>query len=371
MTELRVLHILAHLTRDQGGLLSTLQGYCSALARAGAFSTVATVGDGEDLEHAEVLRFAPGTPHRMAASPRLKTWLLENAARFDAVLAHGLWLSPTRYAFAAARAARKPFFLRPAGMLDPDALAHHPLRKTIRWWLGERGMVRKAQLLFSTHEDLERCAGHLRLDRASCHVLPNCVGESWFGIARKPQHPPLLLCLNRLHPRKGVREWAQALSLLRQKSVSFQAVHAGAEEDPQYAAECRAAGVSAGVRWEGVVGAKRVHEHLAQAAVVAHPTVGYENFGMVIAEATAAGVPVVASRRALLTPQLERAGLVEACEPTALEIAAAMERAMRAAPDRIQRAREYTREHFSEGAVGSALAALLSQRDQIMRDVGQ
>lgn len=360
MTEMRVLHVLARLTRDQGGLLSTLQGYCSALARSGARCTVAAVGEGENLEHAEVLHFAQGTPRRMAASPGLKTWLLENAARFDVVMAHGLWLSPTRYAFAAAKAAHKPFFLRPAGMLDPDALAHHPLRKTVRWWLGERGMVRRAQLLFSTQEDSERCAQHLRLDRERCHVVPNCVGESWFGIARMPQNPPLILCLNRLHPRKGVREWVQALTLLRHKGVKFQAVHAGAEEDAQYAAECRAASTSAGVRWEGVVSAPRVQEHLAQAAVVAHPTVGFENFGMVIAEAMAAGVPVAASRRALLTPQLECEGLVEACDPTAPEIATAIEHALHAAPDRARRARQYAQTHFSEGAVGAQLTRLLA-----------
>ncbi len=362
MTDLRVLHVIARLTRDQGGLVSTLQGMCSALALAGATSSVACVGEGEHIEEAEVLRFEPGRPRRFAASPRLNAWLAENAPRFDAIIAHGMWLSPTRYAYHAAKKAARPFFLRPAGMLDPDALSHHPLRKTLRWWLGERGMVRRANLLFSTDEDRDRAMKASRLDAARCRVVPNPVGESFFDIERRPAQRPLILSLNRLHPRKGVREWVEALALLRGKGVVFEAIHAGPEEDPAYAAACRAASASVGVRWEGTVSAKRVRDLLAHASVLVHPTVGYENFGMVIAEAMAAGVPVVASRRALLVPQLERAGLIEAVEPAPPEIAQALQRVLgneAAARQKAARAKEYARKHFSLEVVGQQLAALL------------
>lgn len=362
MTDLRVLHVIARLTRDQGGLTSTLQGMCSALAQTGAACTVATVGDGEAITQAEVLRFEPGRPRRFAASPRLNAWLTDNAARFDAIIAHGLWLSPTRYAYHAAKNAGRLFFLRPAGMLDPDALSHHPLRKTLRWWLGERGMVRRANLLFSTDEDRDRAVKASRLDASRCHVVPNPVGESFFEIARRPAQPPLVLCLNRMHPRKGVREWVEALELFNRKHVSYEAVHAGPEEDIQYAAACRRADKSASVRWEGVVSTSRVREWLGQAAVLVHSCTGFENFGMVIAEAMAAGVPVVASRRALLVPQLERAGLIEAVEPTPVEIASALQRVLTdkaGSAARAARAHEYARKHFSLAVVGAQLAALL------------
>lgn len=354
-----VLHVIARLSRDQGGLLSTLRSMCAALDGVGLRSTVASVGEGENVEHAELIRFAPGRPRRLAASPKLKAWLQGNAARFDAVIAHGLWLSPTRYAYGAARAAKRPFFLRPAGMLDPDALAHHPLRKTLRWWLGERGMVRQSHLLFSTEEDRRRAVEHLKLEASRCHVVPNPVDDSFFALTPAAQVPPLILCLNRLHPRKGVKEWIEALALLAKRGVPFEAIHAGAEEEATYAAQCRALGRGLPLRFEGAVAPDRVRELLVRASVLVHPTTGYENFGMVIAEAMAAGVPVAASRRALVVPQLERERLIETCEPTPEGLAQAMVRAI-AQQGRASRARQYALAHFSASVVGAALVRLLN-----------
>lgn len=339
-------------------MLSTLRALCAALHRARAACTVATVGDGENVPDATVMRFAPSRPRRLSASLRLKAWLAENAAHFDAIVAHGLWLSPTRYAFAAAQTAKRPFFLRPAGMLDPDALAHHPLRKTLRWWLGERGMVRKARLLFSTEEDRARAALHLKLDLARCHVVANAVADAFFNVQREASSPPLILCLNRLHERKGVREWVQALTLLAKRGLSFRALHAGTEENAGYAASCRTLARGLPLEFAGVVSEGRVRELMGQAALLVHPTVGFENFGMVVAEALAAGVPVAASRRALVVPQLERAGLIDACEPTPAELALAAERALAAPAARCAAGRDYARANFGADAVGRRLLSL-------------
>ncbi len=101
---------------------------------------------------------------------------------------------------------------------------------------------------------------------------------------------------------------------------------------------------------------------MAASDVVVHPAVGFENFGMVIAEALAAGRVVMASRRALVTPQLERAGLVEAVEPQPESLAAGLSRLLERRsqwPELAARARIYAREHFGAEAVGRRLIALL------------
>jgi glycosyltransferase involved in cell wall biosynthesis len=65
----------------------------------------------------------------------------------------------------------------------------------------------------------------------------------------------------------------------------------------------------------------------------------------------AAARPVVASRRALITPEIERAGVVVACEPTPQALADAQQAAL-ADHTLGARAREYAGAHFSFQAVG-------------------
>ena len=371
---MNVLHVIPGLNREQGGLLSTLEGLCAAWASAGASCTIATLANGnkEDglFSGAVVKTFAPGRPRKLAVSNGLKTWLAAHAREFDAISAQGIWLSPTRYAFAAALKAKRPFLLLPAGMLDPDALAHHPLRKTLRWWLGERGLVHRSHLLFSTQEDQARAAGHLKLDPSHCHVVPNPLRPDFFDAPDRQgaSSPPRVLCLNRVHPRKGVLEWIRALHLLSKQGLAFRATLAGPEEDAAYVRECRIAGreltESGHLEWAGLLVGAGVKALMFRSDVLVHPAVGYENFGMVIAEAMAAGLAVVASRRALVTPQLERAGIVEAVEPTSQEIAAALAKLLANPAQIVERGRlgrAYAREHFCVEAVGKQLLQVLGE----------
>lgn len=371
---MNVLHVIPGLNREQGGLLSTLEGLCAAWVSAGAKCTIASISDGKQedghFSGAVVKTFAPGRPRKLAVSNGLKTWLAAHAREFDAISAQGIWLSPTRYAFAAALKAKRPFLLLPAGMLDPDALAHHPLRKTLRWWLGERGLVHRSHLLFSTQEDHARAAGHLKLDPSRCHVVPNPLRPDFLDapLRQEVSSPPRVLCLNRVHPRKGVLEWIRALQLLSKQGMAFRATLAGPEEDAAYVRECRIAGreliESGQLEWAGLLDGTGVKALLFKSDILVHPAVGYENFGMVIAEAMAAGLAVVASRRALVTPQLERAGIVEAVEPTSHEIAAALTRLLANPAQLLRRGRlgqAYATAHFCVEAVGKRLLQVLGE----------
>ncbi|MEE9312574.1 MAG: glycosyltransferase [Planctomycetota bacterium] len=289
-----------------------------------------------------------------ATSRDLRTWLLGNASRFDAIIAHSIWLSPTRYAALAARRAGIPFFLVPHGMLDPDALAHHAFRKWLRWNTGERRVLMDSTLVFSTSEDAKRGLKHAQLSNVQHMIVPNALDTTAPAINREPDDPPLILCLNRLHPRKGALELANALRKLAQGGLSFNAVFAGPEEDQDYASRCKRvlSGLGDRVSFLGNQSSTEVQSLLSRAAMLIHPCVGFENFGMVIVEGIQAGVPVIASRRALVTPELESASAVIAVEPEAEQLASAIPKVLCGVGPNSNTARNYISKHFSLAAVG-------------------
>jgi glycosyltransferase involved in cell wall biosynthesis len=215
---LKVLHVVPGLESAQGGIRTAVAGTLRAMTGAGLGAEVACVGEPEPpLGDVCVRAFAPTAPRLTRASAPLKRWLAEHAGGYDAVVAHTIWLSPTRYAVDAARAAGVPVWLAPHGMLDPDALAHHAWRK--------RGTAAVAAL------------PHV--------VIPNPVDPAWRPAPALARDVPRVVCLNRLHPRKGVLELCRALHVLRRRGVKFEAVAAGPAQDPAYAA--RVAREAAGV----------------------------------------------------------------------------------------------------------------------------
>lgn len=291
-----------------------------------------------------------------ATSRDMRRWLLDNASRFDAIAAHSVWLSPTRYAALAARRAGVPFFLVPHGMLDPDALAHHPFRKWLRWNTGERRVLKDSTLIFSTPEDASRALGHPQLSDAGHMVIPNAIDTSKSVPCRNPDDPPLVLCLNRLHPRKGALELAKALRKLAATELSFSAVFAGPVEDSDYERRCKLELASLGdrVQFIGNQPAHEVSRLLSNASVLVHPCIGFENFGMVIIEGILAGVPVIASRRALVTPQLETAKAAIGVDPNPTELAKALASVLSGVgPDPVHAA-NHVSNSFGLVAVGNA-----------------
>ncbi len=312
----------------------------------------------DDVPDRDWIETFPASGSRTLASSRaMRQWLDKHTHEYDAVVAHSIWLNPTRYCVRAAAKSNTPVFVRPAGMLDPDALAHHRFRKMPRWIGGERRALQRAHLLFSSIEDQSRAMQHPDLAGLKSSVIPNAVSDEYFDIPHDPSDPPLILCLNRLHPRKGVLEFAKALAILWARGVVFTAIAAGPVQDRAYATEVRRIGSACGLDVRQNLNASDVQKLLARASLLVHPAVGYENFGMVIAESAAAGVPVVASPRALIAPPMARADALIASEPTPDALADAMQAAL--TDDGLAaRGRAYA-ENFRLETVGGALLETL------------
>ena len=314
---LSVLHVSPYFAPAfrYGGPPRSILGLCRALARAGVRAEACTTTangagelppsppDGEWIDGIRVHRFPVAPPRRVFAARGLARHLAEHLAAFDLVHVHGLWHAPGWLAGRQARRRGRPYVVSPRGMLDAGALAHHGRRKRLAYWLLERRHLARAALLHATSEAEARgLAGRgLGVDVA---VIPNGVDLPGPAPARGamrqrhglPPGAPLVVFLGRLHPIKRLDLVAQALDRVRAVRPEAWLVIAGPDEDGHRRRVAPLFQASADhVSWVDAVTADERHALLAEATALVLCS-DSESFGLAVAEALAAGVPVVTTR---------------------------------------------------------------------------
>ncbi len=138
-------------------------------------------------------------------------------------------------------------------------------------------------------------------------VLPNVTGGDLtrFGIPASAAAgtaqatdlaPGYLLYVGRLRIRKGVEVLLEAIALLRQSFPAVRLLIVGqGEHHARLRQKAEALGLHQAVRWLGRADAVQVREWLSTAACLVVPST-YEGMPLVVLEAMAAGLPVVASQ---------------------------------------------------------------------------
>lgn len=179
-----------------------------------------------------------------------------------------------------------------------------------------------ARLVFAGAEVVCPVSESLRLNLAGgrwggrYQVVPNSVDTDRFRLSRSspPKEPPVILTVAALDPVKGIEELVEALALLRSRQARFRAVLAGD-------------GVLAG-RIAAKVEQLRLGDHLTLLGSVPHdeiPTLmhaaaflvipsRWETFSVAASEATACGLPVVATAVGALNERIH-AGNGLLCPP--------------------------------------------------------
>jgi glycosyltransferase involved in cell wall biosynthesis len=203
-----------------------------------------------------------------------------------------------------------------------------------------------------TAQDVVRRYG---VDEALVRVIPNAPS---LPIADEPLEGdrPYLLAVGDLRPKKNLLRLVEAFRALRAGGLEHELVLAGVDSGEQ-AERVRAAAGGEPVRLTGYVSDGRLDALMRGADALVHPSL-YEGFGLVIVEAMARGVPVVAARATALP---ETGGdAAEYFDPLdAGDIAAAIRRVVG------------DREHHAELVRrGRERAARLSWADSAARTVG-
>lgn len=127
-------------------------------------------------------------------------------------------------------------------------------------------------------------------------LVPNAVDASFFQVNSRPESPPIILCVGSICHHKNQNAFIRALDPVaarRQFNVCFLG---HTVKGDRYSDEFLAlVAARSWCRYEGFADRSRLKDCLSRAALVALPSLE-DNCPMVVLEAMAAGVPVVAAR---------------------------------------------------------------------------
>jgi glycosyltransferase involved in cell wall biosynthesis len=182
---------------------------------------------------------------------------------------------------------------------------HSPaVRNTTRRWLNyanawmERFSLRSASRLIAVSESLRRQMIRQGFDPERITVVPNGVPPLYEIPSRsKPRGVWTLGTMALFRPRKGIEVLLDALTLLRYRGYALRLRAVGKFESPEYErkihAQAELRGLADGITWTGFTG--DVVSELAQMDLFILPSLCGEGMPMVVLEAMAAGVPLVAT----------------------------------------------------------------------------
>ncbi len=135
------------------------------------------------------------------------------------------------------------------------------------------------------------------VDEARVRVIPNAPSLP-IGDEPVPNDGPYLLAVGDLRPKKNLMRLVQAFRVLRREGLEHRLVLAGLDSGAE-AERVREAADGEPVRLTGYLSDVRLDALMRGADALIHPSL-YEGFGLVIVEAMARGVPVVAARATAL-----------------------------------------------------------------------
>jgi glycosyltransferase involved in cell wall biosynthesis len=340
-----------------GGPAQGIRNIVPALAKFGVYNEVVSLDESNSTFHTED-NFAIHTLGHIDNiwwySPKLVPWLVENLARFDLVIAHGLWRY-TNYAIWEAfkiydrkikgtrvNTPRPFFFIMPHGMLDPyfqltKGRKFKAFRNEIYYKLISQKILEDCDgLLFTCKEELLLARQTFKNYRPSrelnigygIEAPPACnisMISSFLAKFRQTSERPYLLFFSRIHEKKGLLELVKRyIEIVRQTRNGSMAtvgeeqkifpdlVIAGPGIDTQYGkkvlkfvseySELRERIVFTGMltgdaKWGALYGCEAF-------ILPSHQ----ENFGIAVVEALACGKPVLVSNQVNIWREIEEGG---------------------------------------------------------------
>lgn len=324
---MRVLHVTPYFAPAfaYGGPPRSVLGLCRGLQARGCDVHVVTTTAG-GLEASDERRYdnipvtylplaVPATYFRGRGASQYFARAIDS---YDLVHLHGCWNFLNWAGALACIRQHRPYISTPRGMLSPWSLRNGSWLKVASYWTIERFVQRRATAHHATSGAEQ--ADLLALDFGPPVVtvpngidLPNLSADARMNFRKRlaiPDDALVVLSLGRLHPKKGIETLGDAMTIVTKRVPRAVLVVAGdgAAEYRQTLERHLHAALDGAVVFAGHLEGSDRDAAYAAADVFALASQS-ENFGLVVGEAMAAGLPVVATKGSPW-PQIEewRAG---------------------------------------------------------------
>jgi glycosyltransferase involved in cell wall biosynthesis len=324
---MRYLHLISSLNPTGGGPAEGVLALTGAGLRQGHDVEIATLDAPGSAWHRDlgcaVHDLGPPRFGAYCHSPRLLPWLRREAARYDAVVVHGLWQYQGLATWRALHAAATPYFVFTHGMLDPWFKRTYPLKhlkKLLYWPWAEYRVLRDARAVLFTCEQerllARRSFAPYRVNEALAPFgSPEPDGDAtrqraaFLAAWPELQGRRLLLFLGRIHPKKGCDLLLEAFAQVGAQHPDLHLVMAGPDATG-WGAELQREAIARGLRnvtWTGMVAGNLKWGALRAAEAFVLPS-HQENFGVAVTEALSCGLPVLISREVNIWREIDAAG---------------------------------------------------------------
>jgi glycosyltransferase involved in cell wall biosynthesis len=284
----KVLHVISGISQQSGGPARSSQGLVAAERAAGVNASIYSF-DGAEPWIDGVVVFRPDG-HELSA---------QNVRQFDLVHVHGIWDPRSHRVCALCRECGVPYIVAPRGMLEPWSLQQKWLKKRIARFLYQDRDLKKAAALHATAESEAEQFRSLGF-RNYCIISPNGVNVPNSLPSPSSSTSKRALFVSRMHPKKGVLELVEAWAKVKPKDWACEFVYTvSGEEERAYEAKVKnrveQLQLDSEFMFTGRLDDDAKWFAYTRADLFVLPTYS-ENFGIVVAEALAAGVPVITTK---------------------------------------------------------------------------
>jgi len=331
---MKVLHVIPSIAPAQGGPSHAVVEMVKALRLQDIDAEIITTNDngadlldvilGQQIEYQNVPvlffpRFSPPITaiREFQFSRSFTIWLWQNISRYDLLHIHIIFSYPSTVAMAIARQFKVPYIVRTIGQISPWSLAQSRLKKQIYTALIERHNLNQAAAIHCTAPGEAQDAINFGITSPKI-VLPLGVTPpqrlpdaraKLSQVYNIPAQIPIILFLSRIHYKKSPDLLIQVVSRLIAQNKDCHLIIAGSG-DPKYVESLKhlvdSLGLETQTSFPGfMVGIDK--DLLLQGADLFVLPSFAENFGIALAEAMIAGLPVITTPGVQISAEIEQA----------------------------------------------------------------